>query len=205
MVEEQIVQRGINVGRVSEAMREIPRHIFVPREEKKWAYIDGPIPLGYGQTISQPYMVALMTQALALGGNEKVLEIGTGSGYQAAILSKLAKQVYSVERIEELARRAKRTLAKLGILNVRVVYGNGCLGLPEEAPFDAIIVTAAAPEVPKPLTEQLAEGGRLVLPVGERGTQTLVKITKAGNTVHKEDLGLCAFVPLIGRSGWESS
>lgn len=205
MVEEQIAQRGIRDPRILEAVREIPRHVFVPNKEKKWAYMDGPLPLGFGQTISQPYIVALMTDALALRGDEKVLEIGTGSGYQAAILSRLAAQVYSIERVEELARRAEKRLAKLGILNVKVVYGNGSLGLPEEAPFNAIIVTAAAPEIPKPLIEQIAEGGRLVLPVGEKDTQTLTKITKAGQTVSKEVLGLCSFVPLLGHEGWPSS
>lgn len=205
MVEQQIVGRGICDRRVFEVFRRVPRHVFVPAKEKDFAYTDGPIPLGFGQTISQPYIVALMTEALGLGGKEKVLDIGTGSGYQAAILSRLANRVYSVERIVELARMAEKRLAKLRIFNVKIVYGNGSLGLPVEAPFDAIIVAAAAPEIPRSLVEQLAEGGRLVLPVGERETQTLIKITKRGSTVHKEDLGLCAFVPLIGQAGWESS
>ena len=203
MVEDQIIQRGIHDPRVLEAFRKVPRHVFVSSRERDWAYTDGPIPLGFGQTISQPYIVALMTETLRLGGNEKVLEIGTGSGYQAAILSCLASRVYSVERIVELAHSAEKRLVRLGIFNVKVVYGNGSLGFPEEAPFEAIIVTAAAPEIPRPLIEQLAEGGKLVLPVGERGDQTLIKVTKAGNTVQKEDLGLCAFVPLIGREAWD--
>ncbi len=198
MVKEQIIPKGIRDHRVLEAVREIPRHTFVPERETRWAYIDAPLPLGFGQTISQPYIVALMTEALALRGNEKVLEIGTGSGYQAAILSQLARQVYSIERIEELACRAKKSLDELGISNVKVVHGNRSLGLPEEARFDAIIVTAAAPEIPKPLIEQLADGGRLVLPVGEMETQSLTKVTKTGHTVHREALGLCVFVPLIG-------
>ena len=205
MVEEQIIPRGIHDTRVLEAIRDIPRHTFVPGKVTDWAYIDAPIRLGFGQTISQPYIVALMTEALGLVGKEKVLEIGTGSGYQAAILSRLVAQVYSIERIEELACRAKKSLDMLGISNVKVVHGNGSLGLPEEAPFDAIIVAAAAPDIPKPLIDQLADGGRLVLPVGERDSQTLTKITRTGHTTQIEDLGLCVFVPLIGRAGWKSS
>jgi len=205
MVEEQIIQKGIRDHRVLEAVHEIPRHTFVPERETRWAYIDAPIPVGWGQTISQPYIVALMTEALELQGQEKVLEIGTGSGYQAAILSRLAARVYSIERIEGLACRAKETLDELGIFNVTVTHGNGSIGLPEEAPYDAIIVTAAAPDIPKPLIEQLADGGRLVLPVGERDSQTLTKITKTGQTIQRANLGLCVFVPLIGREGWETS
>ncbi len=203
MVEEQIIQRGIRDPRVLKAVREVPRHVFVPDQDPQWAYIDAPILVGWGQTISQPYIVALMSEALELKGEERVLEIGTGSGYQAAILSHLARHVCSIERIEGLARRAKETLEELGITNVKVVHGNGSIGLPEEAPFDAIIVTAAAPEVPKPLIDQLADRGRLVLPVGERDTQTLTKITRTGHTTRREDLGVCAFVPLIGSAGWE--
>lgn len=203
MVEEQIIQRGIRDPRVLKAVREVPRHVFVPDRDPQWAYIDAPIPVGWGQTISQPYIVALMSEALELKGEERVLEIGTGSGYQAAILSHLVRHVCSIERIEGLARRAKETLEELGITNVKVVHGNGSIGLPEEAPFDAIIVTAAAPDVPKPLIDQLADRGRLVLPVGERDTQTLTKITRTGRTTRREDLGMCAFVPLIGSAGWD--
>ncbi len=203
MVEEQIIQRGIRDPRVLKAVREVPRHVFVPDKDPQWAYIDAPIPVGWGQTISQPYIVALMSETLGLRGEERVLEIGTGSGYQAAILSHLARHVCSIERIEGLARRAKATLEELGITNVRVVHGNGSIGLPEEAPFDAIIVTAAAPDVPKPLIDQLADGGRLVLPVGDRDMQSLTKITRTGHTTRREDLGLCVFVPLIGSAGWE--
>ncbi len=198
MVEEQIIRRGIRNPRVLKAVREVPRHVFVPDQDLQWAYIDAPIPVGWGQTISQPYIVALMSEALALQGEERVLEIGTGSGYQAAILSHLARHVCSIERIEGLARRAKETLEELGITNVKVVRGNGSIGLPEEAPFDGIIVTAAAPDVPKPLIDQLADRGRLVLPVGERDSQTLTRITRTGHTTRREDLGLCAFGPLIG-------
>ncbi len=203
MVEEQIIQRGIRDPSVLKAVREVPRHVFVPDKNPQWAYIDAPIPVGWGQTISQPYIVALMSEALALKGEERVLEIGTGSGYQAAILSHLARHVCSIERIDGLARRAKDTLEELGITNVEVVHGNGSIGLPEEAPFDAIIVTAAAPDVPKPLIDQLADRGRLVLPVGERDTQTLTKITRTAHTTRREDLALCAFVPLIGSAGWK--
>ncbi len=205
MVKDQILSRGIHDPRVIEAMRAVPRHIFVPKEEADWAYMDGPLPLGFGQTISQPYMVALMTEVLNLRGTEKVLEIGTGSGYQAAILCRLAVWVYSIERVKELADRARKSLDQLGIDNVKVLYGNGSLGLREEGPFDAIIVTAAAPDVPDPLLEQLAEGGILVLPVGERETQTLIRITKSGATYHRETLGMCAFVPLIGSEGWKDN
>jgi len=203
MVEEQIIQKGIRDHRVLEAVREIPRHMFVPDKDPQWAYIDAPIAVGWGQTISQPYIVALMTEALELQGQEKVLEIGTGSGYQAAILSRLVARVYSIERIEGLACRAKETLDELGIFNVTVTHGNGSIGLPEEAPYDAIIVTASAPDIPKPLIEQLADGGRLVMPVGERDSQTLTKITKKGQTIQRANLGLCVFVPLIGSAGWE--
>ena len=204
MVEEQIIKRGIRDPRVLKAFREVPRHVFVPDKDPQWAYMDAPIPVGWGQTISQPYIVALMSETLGLQGEERVLEIGTGSGYQAAILSHLATHVCSIERIDGLARRAKDTLEELGITNVKVVHGNGSIGLPEEAPFDAIIVTAAAPDVPKPLIDQLADEGRLVLPVGDRDLQSLTKITRTGHTTRREDLGLCVFVPLIGSAGWES-
>ncbi len=186
-------------------MREVPRHVFVPKQRRRWAYTDGPLPLGFGQTVSQPYIVALMTQALTLTGEEKVLEIGTGSGYQAAILGRLAKRVYSIERIGELAHRARDRLIKLGIFNVMVIHEDGSLGLSEMAPFDAMIVTAAAREIPEPLVEQLGEGGRLVLPVGERGEQNLIKVTKRGKAIYKENLGSCTFVPLIGCAGWENN
>jgi protein-L-isoaspartate(D-aspartate) O-methyltransferase len=198
MVEEQLVERGIRDPRVLEAMRQVPRHLFVPGNNRGLAYMDGPLPLGFGQTISQPYIVALMTEALGLGGKEKVLEIGTGSGFQAAILSRLARQIYTIERIEELANRARKTLVAIGISNVTVVHGDGTWGLPEQAPFDAIIVTAGALEVPKPLIDQLAEGGRLVAPIGETYDQNLLRIIKIGGRLCKKDLGPCIFVPLIG-------
>lgn len=203
MVEEQILRRGIHNPRVLEAFYAVPRHLFIPEAERNWAYVDGPLPLGFGQTISQPYIVSVMTDVLRLRGDEKVLEIGTGSGYQAAILSRLAFQVFTIERIGELAQRARESLHRIGVNNVMVIHGNGTLGLPKEAPFDAIVVTAAAPDIPDQLMEQLADSGRLVLPIGDRDIQTLIKITKSGGTTHRESLGMCVFVPLIGREGWE--
>lgn len=197
MVREQIALRGIRDAPLLKAMRQVPRHLFVPERVSFLAYSDGPVVLGFGQTISQPYIVALMTQALELVADNKVLEIGTGSGYQAAILSRLAREVFTIERIGELAQEAQEKLAQLQIDNVRVIHGDGTLGLPEEAPFDAVIVTAAAPAIPEPLIEQLKDGGRLVAPVGERWEQTLVKLTKKKNRIKKRNLGFCSFVPLI--------
>ncbi len=205
MVEKQIIQRGIRDSRVLGAMREVPRHLFVPEERRGWAYTDNPVRLEFGQTISQPYIVALMTEALSLTGGEKVLEVGTGSGYQAAILSRLAKRVYSIERIGELARTARKRLVELGFFNVGVVEGDGTMGLPWLGPFDAIIVTATVADIPEPLVKQLVEGGRLVLPVGEKGEQTLLKVTKKKNALLKESLGPCTFVPLIGHEGWKNN
>jgi protein-L-isoaspartate(D-aspartate) O-methyltransferase len=204
MVEEQIVQRGVKDVRVLDALRTVPRHLFVPEAERDFAYDDRPLPLGYGQTISQPYIVAVMTEALQLSGNEKVLEVGTGSGYQAAILALLASEVCSVERIPELASAAAGRLFRLGVHNVTVLCRDGSLGLSEEAPFDAIIVTAAAPQPPRALVDQLADGGRIVVPSGDRDDQKLLKITRHGDSVTQEDLGLCVFVPLIGEGGWKA-
>lgn len=203
MVAEQIRGRGISDSRVIEAMLKVPRHRFV--EEALWerAYDDKPLPIGEKQTISQPYMVGLMSEALELKGEEKVLEVGTGSGYQAAILAELAKQVYSIERLAELAKRARTVLDDLGYDRVAIRVGDGSLGWPEEAPFDAIIVTAAGPRVPRPLVEQLAERGRLVFPIGELEVQTLVKIRKIEGRLVEEYLGGCRFVKLIGSYGWE--
>jgi len=202
MVEEQLRSRDITDERVLKAFLKVPRHEFVPPEQKVYAYEDHPLPIGFGQTISQPYMVALMTQALELRGDEKVLEVGTGSGYQAAILAELCREVHSVERIPELAERAKETLRRLGYTNVFVHVGDGTKGLPEEAPFEGIIVTAGAPDIPPPLVEQLAEGGRIVIPIGGRPYQTLVKGTKRGGRLHKEEVCGCLFVPLVGEYGW---
>jgi len=202
MVERQIKGRGVRDGRVLDAMRKVPRHLFLPPEKADQAYEDHPVSIGRGQTISQPYMVALMTEALELRGDEKVLEIGTGSGYQTAILAELAREVYSVERIPELADEARTKLEDLGYTNVHIRVGNGTLGWPEEAPFDAILVTAGAPKVPKSLKAQLADGGRLVIPVGSEFHQVLYRIRRRGDEFLEEPLTSCVFVPLIGEEGW---
>jgi protein-L-isoaspartate(D-aspartate) O-methyltransferase len=203
MVRRQIQGRRIQDELVLEAMRTVPRHRFVPAYVRGSAYRDAPLPIGEGQTISQPYVVAFMTAALQLSGGEKVLEIGTGSGYQAAVLALIAGEVISVERLPRLAEEARRTLAELGYDNVRVVVGDGTQGWPEEAPYDAIMVTAASPEVPAPLLQQLADGGRLVAPVGPRHTQQLVRVRREGEEFRREDLLGVAFVPLIGEHGWD--
>jgi len=203
MVEVQLRSRGIKDKRVLDAFLRVPRHEFVWPVDAPSAYGDHPMPIGHGQTISQPYMVALMTEKLDLRGDEKVLEIGTGSGYQAAILSLLAREVWTVERIPELHERAKETLERLGFDNVHAVLGDGTLGLPSEAPFDGIIVTAAAPAVPEELVEQLAPGGVAVVPVGDRMLQrlTILRKDEDGRIETEEDVP-CVFVPLIGRKGW---
>lgn len=202
MVEEQLIGRDIRDRRVLEAMRSVPRHLFVPPQHRRHAYSDGPLPIGGGQTISQPYIVALMTQLLNLKGDELVLEIGTGSGYQAAILSKLAREVHSVERERELAERALRVLSSLGINNVHVHVGDGSQGLPEYAPYQAILVTAAAPEVPQVMLDQLDDGGRLVIPVGGRFGQFLELWERKGAKFTQDILAPVAFVPLRGKYGW---
>jgi protein-L-isoaspartate(D-aspartate) O-methyltransferase len=184
-------------------MRQVPRHLFVPPDVRHLAYHDGPLPIGDGQTISQPYIVALMTSLLALKGDENVLEIGTGSGYQAAILSRLAKTVHTVERHINLAVRASQTLQELGYTNVFVHHGDGTLGWPEAAPYDAILVTAAAPTAPPPLLEQLADGGYLVLPVGNRFSQDLQRWQRTGQHYQTESFLPVAFVPLLGKYGWK--
>jgi protein-L-isoaspartate(D-aspartate) O-methyltransferase len=202
MVESQLIRRGIKDKRVLDAMRKVPRHLFVPQDTRGLAYCDGPLPIGHGQTISQPYIVALMTELLELTGQETVLELGTGSGYQAAILSCLVRQVYSIERHAALAQQAEKVLSQLGYDNVVVSVGDGTLGWLEHSPYDAIIVTAAAPDVPQPLTDQLADGGRLVAPVGSRWSQALVKVKRQGETLIREHLTAVAFVPLVGKYGW---
>ena len=202
MVESQLVRRGIKDKRVLDAMRQVPRHLFIPKDMRDLAYCDGPLPIGQGQTISQPYIVALMTELLELTGQEKVLELGTGSGYQAAILSRLVSQVYSVERHAALAEQAEKVFAQLGYDNVVISVGDGTLGWPEHSPYEAIIVTAAAPDVPQPLMGQLADGGRLVAPVGSRWSQVLAKVKRQGETLTKEHLTAVAFVPLVGKYGW---
>jgi protein-L-isoaspartate(D-aspartate) O-methyltransferase len=187
---------------VLRVMREVPRHLFVPEDLWDMAYRDTPLPIGYGQTISQPYIVAYMTQMLHLSADSRVLEVGTGSGYQVAILSRLAKQVYTIERVEELATCAEQVLEELGYDNVMVRVGDGGYGWPEAAPFDSIIVTAAAPEVPPPLIAQLAEGASLVAPIGPAGYQELVRLRKQGESTKLEHLVPVAFVPLVGEHGW---
>jgi protein-L-isoaspartate(D-aspartate) O-methyltransferase len=203
MVDWQIARRGIRDPRVLEAMRKVPRWRFVPPAERGRAYYDGALPIGHGQTISQPYVVAFMTQALSLTGSERVLEIGTGSGYQAAILAELAHEVYSVERVAALADRARDLLTALGCSNLQVRVADGTLGWPEEAPFDAILVTAGSPQVPEPLQEQLAEGGRLVIPVGPRWSQEVTRVTRRGSRFVEEKLMGVMFVPLLGEHGWK--
>lgn len=202
MVAEQIRARGIRDERLLAVMGEIPRHLFVPSNLSARAYDDGPLPIGDGQTISQPYIVAEMTAALRLAGTEKVLEIGTGSGYQTAILCRLAKEVVTVERLSTLQASAEITLRESGVDNVRFRTGDGSTGIPDEAPFDRIIVTAAAPGVPPPLFEQLSEGGIIVIPIGGRWEQDLVRVTKESGKERKDFLGGCRFVPLIGEFGF---
>ena len=203
MVEDQLRRRGIHDQRVLEAMAKIPRHSFVSPEYQAAAYEDRPLPIGEGQTISQPYMVAVMTQSLELTGGERVLEIGTGSGYQTATLAELAKTIFTVERIQVLIQRAQKVLQNLGYENIFFLHGDGTKGWPENSPFEGIIVTAGAPEVPQMLTSQLADGGRLVIPVGPRYTQTLYKVTRKGNRFMEEDITGCVFVPLLGDFGWK--
>jgi protein-L-isoaspartate(D-aspartate) O-methyltransferase len=202
MVERQIAARGVRDERVLKALRDVPRHVFVPEDLRHEAYEDRPLPIGEGQTISQPYMVGAMTAALAPTAEHRVLEIGTGSGYQTAILACLATEVVSIERHATLAARAAEHLAELGISNVRIIMGDGTKGYPSGAPFPRILVTAAAPVIPEPLKEQLADGGRLVLPVGRSGFQRLLIVTRLGNTYQARAGQGCVFVPLIGRHGW---
>jgi len=205
MVETQIRSRGIADPRVLAALEKIPRHIFVDGGIKEQAYQDNPLPIGEGQTISQPYIVALMTQALEISPKDKVLEIGTGSGYQTALLAELADQVFSVERIAVLASRARKCLDALGYFNVAIKVGDGTYGWKEEAPFNAIIVTAGAPALPQQLLSQLAVGGRIVIPIGDRYAQTLYKVTRLSEDLtdlKKENLGGCRFVDLIGDYAW---
>ncbi len=200
MVEHQIVARGVSDPRVLTAMREVPRHLFVPETFRPESYDDHPLPIGEGQTISQPYIVATMTEQLDLKPGDRVLEIGTGSGYQAAVLSRMVRRVFSIEIVEKLAKRARRTLARLGIGNVEVRTGDGYRGWPEKAPFDAILLTAAPPEVPAPLVEQLKVGGRMVLPVGSGPHQELVVLTKTATGVERRRVAAVRFVPMTGEA-----
>jgi protein-L-isoaspartate(D-aspartate) O-methyltransferase len=203
MVARQIRDRGIRSERVLAAMQSVPRHLFVPQEHVFAAYSDEPLPIGEGQTISQPFMVAAMADALSLLGSERVLEIGAGSGYQAAVLSLLAGEVMAIEAQPLLADCARERLERLGYQNVRIEQGDGSLGWPSAAPYDAILVTAAAPAVPPPLIGQLAEGGRLVIPVGASEHQELLRIVKREGETSEESLYPCRFVPLVGRYGWQ--
>ncbi|MBN1848150.1 MAG: protein-L-isoaspartate(D-aspartate) O-methyltransferase [Deltaproteobacteria bacterium] len=205
MIRTQLIPRGIRDPELLQVMRAIPRERFVPALLKKMAYTDGALAIGEGQTISQPYIVALMTEALALKDTDKALEIGTGSGYQAAVLAKLCESVYTVDRIKKLLERAEQILTKLGYTNIHFKVSNGTLGWREHAPYDAIIVTAGAPYIPDPLIEQLAEGGRLVIPVGNRIGQELIKITKKDGNLFEDDLGAVRFVNLIGEYGWNET
>lgn len=202
MIWSQLRRRGITNARVLRAMREVPRHAFVPPEWWREAYSDHPLPIGNEQTISQPFMVAIMTQSLALQGHERVLEVGTGSGYQAAVLSRLAAHVDSIEYFPALAERARAVLQRLGYTNVEVSVGDGGLGLPASAPYHGILVAAAAPHVPRPLLGQLAEGGRLAIPVGSAKSQELLLITRHGDDYPQQRSVPCRFVPLLGQEGW---
>lgn len=203
MVEEQIVGRGITDARVVAAMRRVPRHLFVDEGLRERAYGDHPLPIGDGQTISQPFMVGTMTELLGLGGGEKVLEVGTGSGYQAAVLGELCARVCTIERIPRLVQRARATLEALGYANVWVRAANGTLGWPDEAPFDRILVAAGGPSVPPPLFDQLAEGGRMVMPVGAAASQVLEVIDKRQGQQRTTEHSGCVFVKLVGKYAWE--
>ncbi len=205
MVEHQIRARGISGPRVLAAMRKIPRHLFVPPAYERAAYQDNPLPIGEGQTISQPYIVAVMTELLELQPGDRVLEVGTGSGYQAAILAELAARVISVERLPAVAENARRNFERSGTTNVEVVVGDGTKGYPAEAPYDGIIITAATPSIPEPLIDQMAEGGRLVAPVGPRDFQDLVRLVKREGRVERTGFGGVCFVPLIGEHGWHGA
>jgi protein-L-isoaspartate(D-aspartate) O-methyltransferase len=202
MVEDQVRRRGVASPRVLEAMLSVPRHEFVPAEFQADAYADKPLPIGEGQTISQPFMVGAMTQALELTGSERVLEIGTGSGYQAAVLSLLAREVISIESHTSLALAAQERLVRLGYANVHVHNGDGSLGFADAAPYDAILIAAAAPEIPPLLASQLCDGGRLVIPVGSQENQELLQARKESGVLHTRALFDCKFVPLLGRYGW---
>lgn len=205
MVELQMRQRGIKDERILAAFLEVPRHEFVPPEYLSEAYEDHPLPIGEGQTISQPYMVAVMTEALELQGDERVLDVGTGSGYQTAILARLVREVYSIEKYESLAHQAEERLRWLGISNATVVVGDGSQGYPPAAPYHGIVVTAGAPRVPPALVEQLLDQGRLVIPVGDMYSQELLQVCKQGGKTTQRTINYCRFVPLTGKYGWGGS
>ncbi len=204
MVRKQIEARGITDAKVLAAVRNVPRHLFVSEALQDQAYGDFPLPIGEQQTISQPYMVAEMTQALQVSEDDRVLEIGTGSGYQAAVLAEIVFRVYTVERIYTLFSRARKLFDALSYHNIVTRYSDGTLGWKDEGPFDAIIVTAGAPDIPYPLVSQLAQGGRMVIPVGDQHSQELVKLYKDEKGIHRTDLGGCRFVKLVGEHGWKS-
>jgi protein-L-isoaspartate(D-aspartate) O-methyltransferase len=201
MVEEQLIRRQISDKLVLNAFYKVPRHKFIPKEEQENAYSDFPLPIGENQTISQPYIVALMTESLGLTGKEKVLEIGTGSGYQTAILAEMAQKVYTVERIPELAQNAQNLLDDLGYKNIRFKVGDGTLGWEEEAPFDRIILTAYCPEIPEPLIAQLGAEGKIILPLGDAFSQMLTLVQKKNGSLYYRDVCSCVFVPLVGKHG----
>ena len=202
MVDAQLIPRGIKDERVLSAMRKVPRHIFVDDYMQHKAYDDMALPIGDEQTISQPYMVAIMTELLELKGDEKVLEVGTGSGYQAAILGELSREVFTIERKALLAKKAEERFQALGYINVHVITGDGTLGLPEESPFDRILITAGSPKIPEPLIEQLADGGIIIAPVGIRFSQQLLIVRKSKEGISEQTHVPCVFVPLIGKHGW---
>jgi len=203
MVRSQILSRGVRDQRVIAALLEVPRHLFVDQGMRAQSYSDNALPLCQGQTISQPYMVAAMTEMLEVAPTDKVLEIGTGSGYQAAVLSKLSKHVYSIERLEALSETAEKNLRAADMENIHLRCGDGTLGWPEEAPFDKIVITAGAPSVPEALFAQLAEGGRMIIPVGNRAIQSLKLIEKSGGEQIVKSSMDCVFVPLLGKQGWK--
>ena len=203
MVKTQLKKRGISNSRVLEAFKKVPRHHFVPKDLADQAYADGPLPIGKSQTISQPYMVAIMTQSAEIVPGNRVLEIGSGSGYQCAILAELGAEVYTIERVPALGKQARETLRRLNYQDIHTRAGNGTLGWAEEAPFDAILITAGAPEIPQPLLDQLAIGGRLVVPLEEDYSQVLYIVRRSQEGFHRERGERCTFVPLIGKHGWK--
>lgn len=204
MVERFVTARGIKDSRILEAMRHVPRHLFVPSVVAAKAYSNSALPIGHGQTISQPYIVARMIELMELTGKEKVLEIGTGTGYQAVVLSRLTEKVFSIERINELALRAAELIRELKISNVSVKVFDGTYGWSDQGPFDRIIIAAAAPEIPQPLVQQLSRTGKMVLPIGRERNQKLARVTRVGTGLQIEDFGAAEFVPLLGRFGWKS-
>lgn len=203
MVETQIIARNISNSQVIAAMLKIPRELFIPKYLQNEAYNDSPLPIGESQTISQPYIVAQMTQALEPKNTDRILEIGTGSGYQSVILAEIVQEVFTIECIETLARRAESVVEKLGYKNIFIKVGDGTMGWEEHAPYNGILITAATPKLPPPLVEQLKEGGIIVAPIGNKIVQTLTKITKIGGELHQEQLFECTFVPLVGAYGWK--